>query len=71
MHINLQTNEAFLGAQGDMKKLELKIRKSNFLFNIISCMSGGKLHPQKREFVVVEVKNYRLLENGKEEKVNI
>lgn len=54
-----------------MKKLELKIRKSNFLFNIISCMSGGKLHPQKREFVVVEVKNYRLLENGKEEKVNI
>lgn len=54
-----------------MKKLELKIRKSNFLFNIIGCMSGGKLHPQKREFVVVEVKNYQLLENGKEEKVNI
>lgn len=51
-----------------MKNLELKIRKSNFLFNI-GCWSGRKL--QKRELVVMEVKNYQLLEKAKEEKVNI
>lgn len=34
-------------------------------------MSGRKLHPQKRELVVMEVKNYQLLEKAKEEKVNV